>query len=108
MLPFFRKSEGLAPCDEIVIDAPAHNSEGPLGVCVRSPVLSGAREFVEAAGAAGIPRGDYDADDVGLSFGFQANVALSLTPTVAAMVGLRGIALNLDDRATAGTLKVAR
>ncbi len=35
VLPCFRKSEGLAPCDEIVIDAPAHNSDGPLGVSVR-------------------------------------------------------------------------
>ncbi len=60
VLPYFRKSEGLAPSDEIVIDAPAHNSIGPLGVSVRSPVLPGAREFVEAAEAAGIPCGDYN------------------------------------------------
>ena len=65
VLPYFRKSEGLAPCDEIVIDAPAHNSAGPLGVSVRSPVLPGAREFVEAAEAAGIPRGDYNGRDRG-------------------------------------------
>ena len=65
VLPYFRKSEGLAPCDEIVIDAPAHNSDGPLGVSVRSPVLPGAREFVEAAEAAGIPRGDYNGRDRG-------------------------------------------
>ena len=60
VLPYFRKSEGLWPCDEIEIDAPAHNSAGPMGVSVRSPVLSGSREFVEAAEAAGIPRGDYN------------------------------------------------
>ena len=65
VLPYFRKSEGLAPCDEIAIDAPAHNSAGPLGVAVRSPVLPGAREFVEAAQAAGIPRGDYNGRDRG-------------------------------------------
>jgi choline dehydrogenase-like flavoprotein len=65
VLPYFRKSEGLAPCDEIVIDSSAHNSDGPLGVSVRSPVLSGAREFVEAAEAAGIPRGDYNGRDRG-------------------------------------------
>ena len=65
VLPYFRKSEGLAPCDEIVIDAPAHNSAGPLGVSVRSPVLPGAREFVAAAEAAGIPRGDYNGRDRG-------------------------------------------
>jgi choline dehydrogenase-like flavoprotein len=60
VLPYFKKSEGLAPSDEISIDAEAHNSAGPLGVSVRLPVLPGAREFVEAAVAAGIPRGDYN------------------------------------------------
>ena len=65
VLPYFRKSEGLAPSDEILIDGPAHNSAGPLGVSVRSPVLPGAREFVEAAEAAGIPRGDYNGRDRG-------------------------------------------
>ncbi|MEK6408787.1 MAG: GMC family oxidoreductase N-terminal domain-containing protein [Acidobacteriota bacterium] len=65
VLPYFRKSEGLAPSDEISIDAPAHNSAGPMGVSVRSPVLPGAREFVEAAEAAGIPRGDYNGRDRG-------------------------------------------
>ena len=65
VLPYFRKSEGLAPSDEIVIDEPAHNSDGPLGVSVRSPVLPGARAFVEAAEAAGIPRGDYNGRDRG-------------------------------------------
>src|SRR6266581_5927741 len=61
----FRKSEGLTPSGEIVIDAEAHNAAGPLGVSVRSPVLPGAREFVEAAEAAGIPRGDYNGRDRG-------------------------------------------
>jgi choline dehydrogenase len=65
VLPYFRKSEALAPCDEIVIDWPAHNSDGPMGVSVRSPVLSGSREFVQAAEAAGIPRGDYNGRDRG-------------------------------------------
>ena len=65
VLPYFRKSEGLAPCDEIAIDAPAHNSAGPLGVSVRSPVLPVRVEFVEAAQAAGIPRGDYNGRDRG-------------------------------------------
>ncbi len=65
VLPYFRKSEGLAPSDEILVDAPAHNSAGPLGVSVRSPILTGAREFVEAAEAAGIPRGDYNGRDRG-------------------------------------------
>jgi len=65
VLPYFRKSEGLAPSDDIAIDAPAHNATGRLGVSVRSPVLAGAREFVEAAVAAGIPRGDYNGRDRG-------------------------------------------
>ncbi len=65
VLPYFKKSEGLATCDEIAIDGPAHNNAGPLGVSVRSPVLPGAREFVEAAEAAGIPRGDYNGRDRG-------------------------------------------
>ena len=76
VLPYFRKSEGLAPCDEIVIDAPAHNSAGPLGVSVRSPILQGAREFVEAAEAAGIPRGDYNGRDRG-----EASGVVSLVQT---------------------------
>jgi choline dehydrogenase len=62
VLPYFKKSEGLAPapCDEIAIDADAHSTGGPVGVAVRSPVLQAAREFVDAAVTAGIPRGDYN------------------------------------------------
>ena len=37
VLPYFRKSEGLAPTADVPIDAPAHNASGPLGVSVRSP-----------------------------------------------------------------------
>src|SRR5439155_7296200 len=65
VLPYFRKSEGLTPTSEIMIDPPAHNGEGPLGVSVRSPVLQAAREFVAAAEAAGFPRGDYNGRDRG-------------------------------------------
>lgn len=65
VLPYFRKSEGLAPSEEVVIDAEAHGVDGPLGVSVRAPVLAGAREFVEAAVAAGIPRGDYNGRERG-------------------------------------------
>jgi choline dehydrogenase-like flavoprotein len=60
VLPYFRKSEGFTPCDDIAMDTEAHGFDGPLGVSVRSPILKGAREFVEAAEAAGIPRGDYN------------------------------------------------
>jgi len=60
VLPYFRKSEGLTPSEDIVIDLEAHGTNGPLGVSVRSPILTGAREFVEAAVVAGIPCGDYN------------------------------------------------
>jgi len=65
VLPYFRKSEGLAPSGDIVIDADAHNTEGPLGVSVRAPVLPAARDFVHAAVAAGIPEGDYNGRERG-------------------------------------------
>ena len=78
VLPYFRKSEGLAPSSEIVIDSEAHNTAGPLGVSVRSPVLAAARAFVEAAEAAGIPRGDYNGRDRG---GAAGVVSLMQTST---------------------------
>jgi choline dehydrogenase len=65
VLPYFKKSEGLAPSGDIIIDAGAHNARGPLGVSVRAPVLTAAEEFVAAAVAAGIPRGDYNGRDRG-------------------------------------------
>ena len=60
VLPYFKKSEGLAPSGDIIVDPDAHNAGGPLGVSVRAPVLAAAEEFVAAAVAAGIPRGDYN------------------------------------------------
>ena len=78
VLPYFRKSEGMAPSDEIVVDALAHNTTGPLGVSVRAPVLLAAQQFVEAAVAAGIPRGDYNGRDRGGAAGF---VSLTQTTT---------------------------
>ena len=63
VLRYFRKSEGLAASPDIVIDAAAHNATGPLGVSVRDPVLPASQQFVEAAVAAGIPRGDYNGRD---------------------------------------------
>jgi choline dehydrogenase-like flavoprotein len=65
VLPYFKKSEGLEPSDAIPLDLPAHSTEGPLGVSVRSPVLPGAQAFVNAAVAAGIPLGDYNGSDRG-------------------------------------------
>jgi len=78
VLPYFRKSEGLAPSSDIVVDAAAHNTAGPLGVSVRDPLLPAARQFVEAAVAAGIPRGDYNGRDRG---GPAGVVSLSQTTT---------------------------
>ena len=43
------RAKGSRRATTIAIDAEAHNTAGPLGVSVRSPVLPGAREFVEAA-----------------------------------------------------------
>src|SRR5262245_62012904 len=63
LLPYFKKSEGLVASDAIAIDSEAHNSEGPLGVSVRKPVLPGARAFVDALKALGIPEGDYNGRD---------------------------------------------
>jgi len=65
VLPYFKKSEGLAPSGDIVVDAEAHNTQGVLGVSVRAPVLRAAQQFVEAAVAVGIPRGDYNGRDRG-------------------------------------------
>src|SRR6266849_5579476 len=74
VLPYFRKSEGLTPSDEIPIDASAHNTGGLLGVSGRAPVLPAAHDFVEAAVAAGIPKGDYNGRNRGGAAG-----AVSLT-----------------------------
>jgi choline dehydrogenase len=69
VLPYFKKSEGLAPSGDVVIDADAHNTTGALGVSVRAPVVRAAQQFVDAAVAAGIPRGDYNGRDRGGSDG---------------------------------------
>src|SRR5262245_40322702 len=65
VLDYFKKSEGLAPSGDVVIDADAHDTTGPLGVSVRAPVLSGARDFVAAAVASGFSVGDYNGRDRG-------------------------------------------
>src|ERR1700722_1266820 len=78
VLAYFKKSEGLSPSGDITVDTDAHNTNGPMGVSVRSPVLRGSREFVEAAVAAGIPVGDYNARDRG---GDDGVVSLAQTTT---------------------------
>ena len=84
VLRYFKKSEGLAPSGDIVVDGDAHNTEGPMGVSVRSPVISGAREFVGAAIAAGIPAGDYNGRDRGGPAGVEYVTADGETSTVTA------------------------
>lgn len=78
VLPYFAKSEGLVdPGDDpdAPIDDEAHGTDGPLGVSVRTPRTLAAQQFVAAAEAAGIPRGDYNGRDrggpVGVSSLFQ-------------------------------------
>jgi choline dehydrogenase-like flavoprotein len=71
VLPYFKKSEDLTPSNEIVVDSEAHGRGGPLGVSVRSPVIPASRDFVSAAEASGIPRGDYN----GMSRGGPEGVA---------------------------------
>jgi choline dehydrogenase len=65
LLPYFKKSEGIQPSGDIVVDPDAHNTQGPLGVSVRTPVVPAAQQFVEAASAVGIPAGDYNGRDRG-------------------------------------------
>jgi choline dehydrogenase len=65
VLPYFRKSEGLGPTADAVIDTPAHGSDGPLSVSVRAPLIPAAQDFVQAAEAAGFKRGDYNGRDRG-------------------------------------------
>ncbi len=65
LLPYFKKSEGLQPSGDMVVDLEAHSTEGPLGVSVRRPVIGAAQQFVAAAAAAGIPTGDYNGRDRG-------------------------------------------
>ena len=66
LLPYFRKSEGLAPSGDIVVDFDAHNTEGPLGVSVRGPVLAGRpASSSRPPSPPGIPMGDYNGRDRG-------------------------------------------
>ena len=65
MLPYFKKSEGLAPGGDIVIDgAGAQHRRPARRLCARAG-LPAARQFVEAAVAAGMRRGDYNGRDRG-------------------------------------------
>src|SRR5262249_33433538 len=65
VLPYFRKIETFSASNEISVDGDAHGDRGPVNVGVRAPVIPASRMFVEAAGRAGIPRGDYNGRDRG-------------------------------------------
>jgi choline dehydrogenase len=77
VLPAFKRMEDLVPSNEITIDQDAHGRGGPVGVAVRSPMIPATRQFVAAAEAAGIPRGDYNGKDrlnpAGVSSAHQTN-----------------------------------
>lgn len=77
VLPAFKRMEDLVPSNEIVIDQDVHGRGGPVGVAVRSPMIPATRQFVAAAEAAGIPRGDYNGRDrlnpAGVSSAHQTN-----------------------------------
>ena len=52
VLAYFKKSEGLAPSGDIMVDAGTHGATGPLGVSVRAPVIT-ARKNSSTGVAAG-------------------------------------------------------
>src|SRR5205814_7378646 len=51
------------PRADVVTDEAGHVTKWPFGLSVRAPLLPAARQFVEAAVAAGIPRSDYNGRD---------------------------------------------
>lgn len=63
VLPYFKKSEDFIISNDIVTDEQAHATGGPLGVSVREPALPAAQQFVAAAEATGMTRGDYNGSD---------------------------------------------
>jgi len=63
VLPAFKRMEDLVPSNEIAIDQDVPGRGGPVGVRVRSRMIPATRQFVAAAEAAGIPRGDYNGKD---------------------------------------------
>ena len=75
--PVLQEERGTAQSSEIPIDASAHSGAGPLGVSVRSPLLTGAQEFVTAAMATGIKLGDYNGRDRGGPAGMVSLVQIT-------------------------------
>ncbi len=60
ILPCFKRMEEVFETNEAVISRDLRGDAGPVGVSIRSPVIPASRDFVKAAGAAGIPEGDYN------------------------------------------------
>lgn len=56
----FERMEEVRASNEAIIDNEGRGRSGPIGVGIRSPVIPAARQFVQAAGAVGIPSGDYN------------------------------------------------
>jgi len=60
VLPCFKRMEEVFETNEAVISRELRGDSGPIGISIRSPVIPASRDFVKAAGAAGIPEGDYN------------------------------------------------
>ena len=63
VLPCFKRMEVVFETNEAVINREMRGDAGPVGVSIRSPVIPASRDFVKAAGAVGIPEGDYNGSD---------------------------------------------
>jgi len=63
VLPCFKRMEEMSETNEAVINRELRGDAGPVGVSIRSPVIPASRDFVKAAGAVGIPEGDYNGSD---------------------------------------------
>lgn len=63
VLPCFKRMEEVSETNEAVINRDLRGNSGPVGVTIRSPVIPASRDFVKAAGAVGIPEGDYNGSD---------------------------------------------
>lgn len=63
VLPYFKRMEEVFETNEAVINRELRGDAGPVGVSIRSPVIPASRDFVKAAGAVGIPEGDYNGSD---------------------------------------------
>ena len=66
VLAYFKKSEGLAPSGDIVVDTEAHNTEGRSGSRCAAPVLAGPARVRRRRGRGRASRvGDYNGRDRG-------------------------------------------